>query len=164
VDAPAEPAEPARPIDWEFLRARGPRPELRLDTTRGSITLELDAESAPQTVETVLALAEEGRYDGVEFHRVVPNFVIQSGDVEGMGGWGGPGFAIRSELTRLAYDRGTLGMASAGKDTEGSQWFVTHGMQPHLDGRYTAFGRVIEGIAVVDAVLMGDRVTRMVAP
>jgi peptidylprolyl isomerase len=164
VEAPAEPAEPARPIDWEFLRARGPRPELRLDTTRGAITIELDAESAPQTVETVLALAEEGRYDGVEFHRVVPNFVIQGGDVEGMGGWGGPGFAIRSELTRLPYDRGTLGMASAGKDTEGSQWFVTHGMQPHLDGLYTAFGRVIDGLAVVDAILTGDRVTRMVAP
>jgi peptidylprolyl isomerase len=164
VEAPAEPAEPARPIDWEFLRARGSRPELRLDTTRGPISIELDVESAPQTVETLLRLAEEGRYDAVEFHRVVPNFVIQGGDVEGMGGWGGPGFAIRSELTRHPYDRGTVGMASAGKDTEGSQWFVTHGMQPHLDGRYTAFGRVTDGIAVVDAVLVGDRVTRAVAP
>jgi cyclophilin family peptidyl-prolyl cis-trans isomerase len=81
-----------------------------------------------------------------------------------MGGWGGPGFAIRSELTRHPYDRGTVGMASAGKDTEGSQFFVTHGMQPHLDARYTAFGRVSDGMNVVDAILIGDRVVRATAP
>ena len=164
IAAPAHPVEPARPIDWEYLRSQGSRPELRLETTRGTISVELDVESAPQTVETVLRLAAEGRYDGVEFHRVVPNFVIQGGDVEGLGGWGGPGFAIKSELTRIPYDRGTLGMASAGKDTEGSQWFVTHGMQPHLDGRYTAFGRVIDGMNVVDGILVGDRVVRATAP
>ena len=164
VTAPAHPVEPARPIDWEFLRSHGARPELRLETTRGPISIELDVDSAPQTVETVLRLAAEGRYDGVEFHRVVPNFVIQGGDVGGLGGWGGPGFAIRSELTRIPYDRGTLGMASAGKDTEGSQFFVTHGMQPHLDARYTAFGRVIDGMNVVDAILVGDRVVRAAAP
>ena len=164
VAVPTGPAEPARPIDWEYLRSQGSRRELRLETTRGTISVELDVESAPQTVETVLRLAAGGRYDGVEFHRVVPNFVIQSGDVEGLGGWGGPGFAIKSELTRIPYDRGTLGMASAGKDTEGSQWFVTHGMQPHLDGRYTAFGRVIDGLNVVDGILVGDRVVRASAP
>jgi peptidylprolyl isomerase len=165
--APAPPApapSPVRPIDWEYLAGHGPRPKLRLDTTRGAIDLELDAESAPQTAETVLRLVEDGRYDGVEFHRVVPGFVIQGGDVGRGDGWGGPGFAIRSELTRLPYDRGVLGMASAGKDTEGSQYFVTHGMQPHLDGRYTAFGRVVSGMEVVDAILAGDRVRRAVLP
>ena len=164
VEPPAGGEDPTRPIDWAFLASHGPHPELRLDTSRGSITIVLDAESAPQTVETVLRLARDGRYDGVEFHRVVPNFVIQSGDVEGQGGWGGPGFAIRSEFTRTPYDRGAFGMASAGKDTEGSQWFVTHSMQPHLDGRYTAFGRVTDGMQVVDAILVGDRVTRALVP
>jgi peptidylprolyl isomerase len=164
VVAPSGPAPPGRPVDWDFLRARGPRPVLRLDTTKGAIELELDAESAPQTVETVLKLAEEGRYDGVEFHRVVPNFVLQGGDVERGDGWGGPGFAIRSELTRIPFDRGAVGMASAGKDTEGSQYFVTHSMQPHLDGRYTAFGRVVSGMNVADAIQVGDRVVRMVLP
>ncbi|HYO45838.1 MAG TPA: peptidylprolyl isomerase [Gemmatimonadota bacterium] len=164
VAASAGAAELIRPVDWEFLRDRGARPVLRLDTTRGAIELELDVESAPQTVETVLRLAEDGRYDGVEFHRVVPNFVIQGGDVGRGDGWGGPGFAIHSELTRISFDRGTVGMASAGKDTEGSQYFVTHSMQPHLDGRYTAFGRVVNGMDVVDAILVGDKVVRAVAP
>ena len=163
VPAPPGPA-PGRPIDWEFLRARGGKPVLRLDTTKGAIELELDPESAPQTVETVLRLAEEGRYDGVEFHRVVPNFVIQAGDVERGDGWGGPGFAIRSEFTRIPFDRGAVGMASAGKDTEGSQYFVTHSMQPHLDGRYSAFGRVVSGMNVVDAIQVGDRVDRITLP
>jgi peptidylprolyl isomerase len=161
---PAPSPAPVRAIDWEYLERRGPRPSLRLETARGPIELELDAEAAPQTVETVLKLAEDGRYDGVEFHRVVPGFVIQGGDVGRGDGWGGPGFAIRSELTRIPYVRGTLGMASAGKDTEGSQYFVTHGMQPHLDGRYTAFGRVVSGMEVVDAILVGDRVQRVVVP
>ncbi|HET6616353.1 MAG TPA: peptidylprolyl isomerase, partial [Gemmatimonadota bacterium] len=164
VSAPVAGSEPPRPIDWEYLRSHGARPVLRLDTDRGAIELELDAEAAPQTVETVLRLAEAGEYDDVEFHRVVPNFVIQGGDVERGDGWGGPGFAIVSELTRIPYDRGVLGMASAGKDTEGSQYFVTHSMQPHLDGRYTAFGRVIAGMNIVDAVLVGDVVRRAVAP
>jgi peptidylprolyl isomerase len=163
AEPPGSP-ETVRPIDWEYLRARGARPVLRLDTTRGAIELELDPESAPQTVETVLRLAEEGKYDGVEFHRVVPNFVIQGGDVERADGWGGPGFAIRSEFARIPFDGGTVGMASAGKDTEGSQYFVTHSMQPHLDGRYTAFGRVTVGMNIVDAILVGDLVRRVVAP
>jgi peptidylprolyl isomerase len=161
---PAPPPAPVRAIDWEYLERHGPRPTLLLQTNRGPIVLELDAEAAPQTVETVLKLAEDGRYDGVEFHRVVPGFVIQGGDVGRGDGWGGPGFAIRSELTRIPYDRGAVGMASAGKDTEGSQYFVTHAMQPHLDGRYTAFGRVVSGMEVVDAILAGDRVRRAVLP
>ena len=161
---PPPPPAPVRAIDWAYLERHGPHPAIRLETARGAIELELDAEAAPQTVETILRLAEDGRYDGVEFHRVVPGFVIQGGDVGRGDGWGGPGFAIRSELTRIPFDRGAAGMASAGKDTEGSQYFVTHGMQPHLDGRYTAFGRVVSGMDVVDAIRVGDRVERAIVP
>lgn len=83
---------------------------------------------------------------------MVPDFVVQGGDFARGDGFGGPGFEIRSEFTRMLFDRGVVGMASAGKDTEGSQFFITHSMQPHLDGSYTAFGRVIEGMDVVDSV------------
>lgn len=163
VPAPAALVEPPeRRVDWPFLESMGRRPRLVLETGRGRIAIELEAEEAPLTVQTILQLASAGRYDGVPFHRVVPNFVIQGGDFERGDGFGGPGFAIRSEFTRIPYDPGTVGMASAGKDTEGSQYFVTHSMQPHLDGRYTAFGRVVEGLDVVDAILEGDRVERAI--
>lgn len=151
---------PDRRVDWAFLRAMGDRPRLALDTERGRIVVELDAEAAPLTVQTVLQLAQEGRYDGVAFHRVVPDFVIQGGDFERGDGYGGPGFAIRSEFTRIPFARGVIGMASAGKDTEGSQFFITHSPQPHLDGRYTAFGRVVQGMEVVDAIQAGDLIQR----
>ncbi|MDX1530699.1 MAG: HEAT repeat domain-containing protein [Rhodothermales bacterium] len=152
------PAFPA--LDWAALRRLGPHPRLALETDRGTVVLELDAEEAPLTVQQITRYATEGRYDGVPFHRVVPNFVVQGGDYTRADGFGGPGSFLPSELTRLGYAAGTLGMASAGKDTEGSQFFVTHSMQPHLDGRYTAFGRVVAGQDVVDALFVGDRVLR----
>jgi cyclophilin family peptidyl-prolyl cis-trans isomerase len=93
----------------------------------------------------------------VVFHRVVPNFVIQGGDPRG-DGWGGPGYTIRSEFSPIPFDAGVIGMASAGKDTEGSQWFVTHSPQPHLDGRYTVFGRVTGGLDVVHKIQVDDRI------
>ena len=160
VDVPEVADPPERRVDWPFLRAMGERPRLALETERGRIVVELDPAEAPLTVQTVLQLAQEGRYDGVPFHRVVPDFVVQAGDVERGDGYGGPGFVIRSEFTRLPFERGTIGMASAGKDTEGSQFFIVHSAQPHLDGRYTAFGRVVQGMEVVDAILEGDRVLR----
>ena len=160
VEVPEKDDPPDRRVDWMFLRAMGARPRLALDTERGRIVVELDAEEAPLTVQTVLKLAQEGHYDGVPFHRVVPDFVIQGGDFERGDGYGGPGFAIRSEFTRIPFARGTIGMASAGKDTEGSQYFLTHSAQPHLDGRYTAFGEVVQGMEVVDAILEGERVLR----
>jgi peptidylprolyl isomerase len=160
VDVPEVDDPPDRGVDWSFLRAMGARPRLALDTGRGRIVVELDAEEAPLTVQTVLQLAQEGRYDGAPFHRVVADFVVQGGDFERGDGYGGPGFAIRSEFTRVPFERGTIGMASAGKDTEGSQYFLTHSAQPHLDGRYTAFGRVVQGMEVVDAIAEGDRVLR----
>ena len=149
-----------RAIDWAFLREMGEHPELHLETEKGKIVLVLKTESAPMTTQTLLQAARAGRYDGVPFHRVVPNFVIQGGDYTRRDGFGGDGPFIRSEFTRLPYRRGTAGIASAGKDTEGNQYFVVHSMQPHLDGRYSAFGYVIEGEDVVDRVYEDDRVVR----
>jgi len=152
---------PWRPgVDWDRLSRLGRHPVLVLETDRGTIRLQLDAEAAPQTVGAVTALAEAGRYDGVPFHRVEPNFVVQGGDVEAGLGYGGPGFNIRSEVTPEPFRRGTLGLASAGKDTEGSQFFINHVMAPHLDGSYTVLGWVNEGMATVDALRRFDVVRR----
>ena len=145
-------------IDWAYLAVVGRHPRLVLDTDRGRVTIELDTEAAPQTVQRIVTAASDDLYDGVPFHRVVSDFVVQSGDYVRRDGYGGPETAIRSEFTRLRYGAGVLGMASSGKDTEGSQWFITHSPQPHLDGRYTAFGRVVSGQDVVDRILIGDRV------
>ena len=147
-------------LDWAYLKTLGTRPRLVLETARGQIAVELLTEQAPQTVQTIARTAEAGRYDGVPFHRIVPNFVAQGGDVERGDGYGGPGYAIRSEFTRVPYRAGVAGIASAGKDTEGSQFFFTHSAQPHLDGRYTAFGRIVVGDDVLDALEQGDLVTR----
>jgi len=102
-------------------------------------------------------LARSGFFNNLAFHRVVPNFVIQGGDPRGDGN-GGPGYQIRCEINELPYERGAVGMALSGKDTGGSQWFVTHSAQPHLDGGYTVFGRVREGMDIVDQIARGDRI------
>ena len=130
-------------------------PKLRCQTSRGDFVIQLDGRVAPNTCATILALIERGFYDGLTFHRVVPDFVIQGGDPRG-DGWGGPGFSIRSEWSRLPYERGTVGIAHSGKDTGGSQWFVCHSAQPHLNGRYTIFGRVIDGMEIVDQIQPED--------
>jgi cyclophilin family peptidyl-prolyl cis-trans isomerase len=153
-----EPEESDRSVDWSALAELGPRPRLILETEKGSVTLVLDAESAPLTVQTIAGFAREGRFDGTPFHRVIPNFVAQGGDFSRADGFGDPGFTIKSEFTEISYQRGIVGMASAGKDTEGSQFFLTHSMQPHLDGGYTAFGWVVEGMDVVDRLYEEDRV------
>ncbi len=124
-------------------------------TDKGDITVRLDVDEAPLTSGNLHALARKGAFNGVTFHRVVPDFVAQGGDPRG-DGEGGPGYSIRCEITRRPYRRGTVGMALAGKDTGGSQFFFTHAPQPHLDGRYTAFGEVVSGMDVVDALLEGD--------
>ncbi|MFH1763357.1 MAG: peptidylprolyl isomerase [Gemmatimonadota bacterium] len=158
VDATEEASGSGRQVDWEALAALGARPRLILETEKGTVTLVLDAESAPLTVQTIAGFAQEGLYDDTPFHRVVPNFVVQGGDFSRQDGFGGPGFSIRSEFTQIPFQRGVLGMASSGKDTEGSQFFITHSMAPHLDGGYTAFGWVESGMDVVDALYEEDRI------
>ncbi|MFB6271416.1 MAG: peptidylprolyl isomerase [Salinibacter sp.] len=158
VTAAAKPLPDTPSLDWEYLRRLGPHPRLILETNRGTVTIELDTEQAPQTVQAITRFARNGRYASVPFHRVVPNFVVQGGDFARRDGFGGPDFFLRTEATRIGHRRGTLGMASAGKDTEGSQFFIPHSMQPHLDGDYTAFGRVTDGMDVVDQLRAYDRI------
>ncbi|HEX6626132.1 MAG TPA: peptidylprolyl isomerase, partial [Pyrinomonadaceae bacterium] len=128
-----------------------------VSTDKGAFTIELLPDDAPLNVDNFVELARKGFFDGITFHRVVPNFVIQGGDPRGDGN-GGPGYQIRCEINQVSYNRGAVGMALSGKDTGGSQWFVTHSPQPHLDGGYTVFGRVTEGLEVVDRIARGDRI------
>jgi peptidyl-prolyl cis-trans isomerase B (cyclophilin B) len=127
----------------------------RLKTSRGEIEIELFGDDATQTAAIFIQLARSGFYKGLTFHRVVPNFVAQGGCPRG-DGWGDPGYAIRAEINRHKYTRGAVGIADSGKDTGGSQFFITHSAQPHLDGRYTIFGRVTKGMDVVDKLDQGD--------
>ena len=124
-------------------------------TSKGSFTIDLLPEAAPLTVDNFVQLAQRDYYRNITIHRVVPNFVIQDGDPRGDGN-GGPGYQIRCEINQVLYDRAAVGMALSGKDTGGSQWFVTHSPQPHLDGGYTVFGRVVRGMDVVDKIVRGD--------
>ena len=117
--------------------------------------IELLPEEAPLTVDNFIKLARRQYFNGITIHRVVPNFVIQDGDPRGDGN-GGPGYQIRCEINQMPYKRGAVGMALSGKDTGGSQWFVTHSPQPHLDGGYTVFGNIVAGIDVVDNIARGD--------
>ncbi len=158
VTAAPKPLPETPTLDWSYLQELGPHPRLVLETNQGTVTVELDTEQAPQTTQAITRFARDGRYDSVPFHRVVPNFVVQSGDFMRRDGFGGPGFFLRTEVTRIGHRRGTIGMASAGKDTEGSQFFIPHSMQPHLDGNYTAFGRVTGGMEVVDQLRAFDRI------
>ncbi|MGI8884730.1 MAG: peptidylprolyl isomerase [Pyrinomonadaceae bacterium] len=130
-----------------------------LTTEKGVFTIDLTPEDAPLTVDNFIRLARSNYFNGLAIHRVVPNFVMQDGDPRGDGN-GGPGWQIRCELNMLAYERGAVGMALSGKDTGGSQWFVTHAPQPHLDGGYTVFGRVNEtDMKIVDNLVRGDKIT-----
>jgi cyclophilin family peptidyl-prolyl cis-trans isomerase/HEAT repeat protein len=129
-----------------------------LTTEKGAFTIDFAPEDAPLTVDNFIKLARAGYFNGLAVHRVVPNFVMQDGDPRGDGN-GGPGWSIRCEINMLAYERGAIGMALSGKDTGGSQWFVTHSPQPHLNGGYTVFGRVSEtDMKVVDKIVRGDKV------
>jgi cyclophilin family peptidyl-prolyl cis-trans isomerase len=134
---------------------------LFLDTDRGSIEIELAVLDAPLTVENFCALARKGYFNGLTIHRVVPNFVVQDGDPRG-DGEGGPGYTIRDEISQRPYLRGTVGMAlDPWRDTGGSQFFIGLSPQPHLDAKYTVFGRVITGMDVVDKIQQGDVIRRV---
>jgi cyclophilin family peptidyl-prolyl cis-trans isomerase len=131
-----------------------------IDTDRGTIQIELAVLDAPLTVDNFIALARKGFFTGLTFHRVVPDFVIQAGDPRG-DGEGGPGYTIRDELNERPYLRGAVGMALDWADTGGSQFFITHSPQPHLDAKYTVFGRVVAGMEVVDQTQEGDVIRRV---
>lgn len=146
-------------VDYEqiVVRSRHSR-RLAILTEVGGITVELDCPRFPLTCLNFTSLAEQGFYDGLSFHRVVPGFVVQGGDPRG-DGRGGPGYRVRDEIGRLRYDRGgVVGMAHSGPDSAGSQFFVTLSAQPHLDGEYTAFGVVVEGLDLLDRIVQGDRI------
>ena len=135
-----------------------------METNRGTIELELYPEHAPMTVNNFVFLTNEGFYDGVKFHRVIANFMIQGGDPTGTGR-GGPGYRFQDETysNPLKHATGVLSMANAGPNTNGSQFFITHAPQPHLDGRHTVFGKVISGMDVVNAIQQGDVMEKVTA-
>lgn len=135
-------------------------PSAYIDTSRGTIQLELAVLDAPRTVANFISLARKNYFRGVQLHRVVPDFVVQDGDPRG-DGEGGPGYTIRDEINQRPYLRGTVGMALDWADTGGSQFFITHSPQPHLDGRYTVFGQVISGMDVVDRLQQWDTIERI---
>ncbi len=131
---------------------------INMETNKGAIEIALYPEHAPKTVNNFVFLAREGFYDGVSFHRVISNFMIQGGDPTGTGR-GGPGYRFEDELrgNPLKHETGVLSMANAGPNTNCSQFFITHSPQPHLDGRHTVFGKVTEGMDVVNAIRQGDK-------
>lgn len=143
--------------DFKYLDTISKNPIVRIETIKGDIKIQLFPEIAPFTVLSFVRLSEKGFYRSTYFHRIVPNFVIQGGDPEGTG-WGGPGYSLRSEFSPLTFDAGFVGMASSGKDTEGSQFFITQSPQPHLDGKYTLFGKVISGMDVVNKIQVDDKI------
>jgi cyclophilin family peptidyl-prolyl cis-trans isomerase len=142
---------------WLAPALGGTNPRILVETDRGTIEIELLAAEAPLTVAAILDLVERRYFDGTRWHRVVPNFVVQDGDPRG-DGWGGPGFILRDEINPMRYQTGSVGMALSGPDTGGSQYFITHSAQPHLDGIYTIFGRVVGGVVVLNAISQGDRI------
>jgi peptidyl-prolyl cis-trans isomerase B (cyclophilin B) len=133
-----------------------------IQTDRGDIELELYPQHAPKTVNNFVFLAREGFYDGVTFHRVIDDFVIQGGDPTGTGR-GGPGYRFEDEVkdNPLRHETGVISMANAGPNTNGSQFFITHSPQPHLDGRHTVFGKVVGGMDVVNAIRQGDKMIKV---
>jgi cyclophilin family peptidyl-prolyl cis-trans isomerase/HEAT repeat protein len=148
----------AKPIDWKAVFALKPETKVVLKTNKGNIVLKMMPDRAPGSVANFLNLTKDGFFNGKKFHRVVPNFVIQGGCPRG-DGFGSLDFTIRSELPYLHYDNeGFVGMASAGNHTESSQFFITHSPTPHLDGNYTIFARVIEGMDIVHAIQIGDAI------
>lgn len=159
LDEPDTPAPTS--VLWRFPPEEASGVErVTVETSRGALRIRLYPREAPLHVANFVGLAREGFYDGLPWHRVVRNFVIQGGDPE-RNGWGGPGYTIPDEIGTRRFERGTVGMPKAGKDTGGCQLFVTHLPTPHLDGNYTVFGQVVEGLDVLDRIEIGDTITRV---
>jgi cyclophilin family peptidyl-prolyl cis-trans isomerase/HEAT repeat protein len=144
-------------IDWAFVSTISKYQVVAFETNKGTFKMQLNVERTPGSVANIVKLVNDGFYNGKSFHRIVPNFVAQGGCPIGTG-MGGTDFPIRSEFTDLRYERGTVGLASSGKDTESCQWFITYLPQPRLDGRYTIIGTVTEGMEVVDEIAIGDKI------
>jgi cyclophilin family peptidyl-prolyl cis-trans isomerase/HEAT repeat protein len=157
VEQPVRPAAPVPGDSAEFRTVVAPRysPHAFIETDKGTIEIELAVVDAPLTTANFMTLARKGFFNGLAFHRIVPDFVVQGGDPRG-DGEGGPGYSIRDEINERPYLRGTVGMALDWKDTGGSQFFITHSPQPHLDARYTVFGHVVAGMDVVDRLVPWD--------
>lgn len=145
------------PIDWKLVKTIKKNQLVKIETTKGDIVLNLLVEEAPGSVANFVDLVSKKYFNDKFFHRVVPNFVIQTGCNRG-DGFGSEDYSIRSEFSAKRYKEGSVGMASAGKDTEGTQWFITHSPTPHLNGRYTIFAEVVEGMEVVHAIQVGDKI------
>jgi cyclophilin family peptidyl-prolyl cis-trans isomerase/HEAT repeat protein len=157
---PATAGEDVESAEWKAVVAPRFSPRALIETDKGTIEIELAVLDAPLTSRNFMNLARKGFFNGVAFHRVVPDFVVQGGDPRG-DGEGGPGYTIRDELNERPYLRGTVGMALDWRDTGGSQFFITHSPAPHLDARYTAFGTVVAGMEVVDTILPSDVIRRV---
>jgi cyclophilin family peptidyl-prolyl cis-trans isomerase/HEAT repeat protein len=149
------------PIDWLVLESLEEETKAIVQTKKGNFELKFLPEKAPGSVANFILLAKNGFFDGKYFHRVVPNFVVQTGGTRG-DGWGALDYSIRTEVPMMYYDQeGYVGMASAGKDTEGTQWFITHSPTPHLDGKYTIFAKVIDGMETVHKITIGDKIEKV---
>ncbi len=135
---------------------------VKIETDRGDIELELCPQHAPRTVNNFVFLTREGFYNGVTFHRVISNFMIQSGDPAGTGR-GGPGYSFEDELigNSLLHEIGVISMANSGPDSNGSQFFITHSPQPHLNGKHTVFGKVLKGQDIVNQIQQGDKMLKV---
>ena len=145
-------------INWDFVNSIPNLQQVKIETTKGDILVQTFVNDAPGTVANFLQLVDSSYFDGKYFHRVVPQFVIQGGCPRG-DGWGSKEWTQRSEFSNYqTYEAGTVGIASSGLDTEGVQFFITHCPTPHLDGRYTIFGRVVEGMNIVNSIEVGDQI------
>ena len=145
------------PINWDLVKSISKNQRVQIVTDKGEITLSLLVEEAPGSVANFVDLVNQKYFDGKFMHRVVPNFVIQTGCNRG-DGFGSEAYSIRSEFSLRRYEEGSVGMASAGKDTEGTQWFITHSPTPHLDGGYTLFAKVESGMDAVHKIEVGDKI------
>ena len=134
----------------------------KIETNKGVIELKLYPKHAPKTVNNFVFLARKGFYDGISFHRVISNFMIQGGDPTGTG-LGGPGYSFEDEVedNPLSHETGVISMANAGPNTNGSQFFITHSPQPHLNGKHTVFGKVVGSQNVVNSIRQGDKMERV---
>ena len=145
------------PIQWDLIKNISKNQRVKILTDKGEITLSLLVEEAPGSVANFVDLIQQKYFDGKFVHRMVPNFVMQTGCNRG-DGFGSEAYSIRSEFSLQRYEEGSVGMASAGKDTEGTQWFITHSPTPHLDGRYSLFAKVVSGMDVVHKIEVGDQI------